>query len=124
MLNKNTLVLATAILLGSIALGVFYYASQVNKQKSIERQQLVKIEEDKRVEEAEQAETKKQQEDAQVALQDCLDLADTSYSLNWNNECKGQGLKNDCLLPQYNADSAEKSKKIDQDNCFKQFPQK
>ncbi len=47
-MNKDKIVLSIAILLASIILGGFYYASQVNKQKSIERQQTIKIEEDKK----------------------------------------------------------------------------
>lgn len=47
-MDKNRLVLSIAILLASIILGSFYYASQVNKQQSIERQQAIKIEEDKK----------------------------------------------------------------------------
>ena len=42
-MDKNRLVLSVTILLASIILGGFYYASQVNKQKSIERQQQIKI---------------------------------------------------------------------------------
>ena len=47
-MDKNKLALSIAILLASIILGGFYYASQINKQKSIERQQAIKIEEDKK----------------------------------------------------------------------------
>lgn len=42
-MDKNKLVLSITILLASIVLGGFYYASQVNKQKSIERQQQIEI---------------------------------------------------------------------------------
>ena len=48
-MDKSKLVLPITILLASIILGGFYYASQVNKQKSIERQQAVKIEDNKKV---------------------------------------------------------------------------
>ena len=40
----NKLSLPAVILIASIILGGFYFASQVNKQRSIERQQEVKIE--------------------------------------------------------------------------------
>jgi hypothetical protein len=43
----NKLSLPAVILIASIVLGGFYYASEVNKQKSIERQQQIKIEQDK-----------------------------------------------------------------------------
>ena len=38
------------ILIASVILGGFYYASEVNKQKSIERQQEIKLEEERRIE--------------------------------------------------------------------------
>jgi len=42
----NKLSLPAAILIGSIILGSFYFASQVSKQRSIERQQVLKIKQD------------------------------------------------------------------------------
>ena len=44
--------LPATILIASLILGGFFYASQVNKQQSIERQQEVKLQEDRRIEEA------------------------------------------------------------------------
>ena len=46
----SKLSLPVVILIASITLGGFYYASQVNKQKSIERQQILKQMEDRRIE--------------------------------------------------------------------------
>ncbi len=46
----NKLSLPATILIASIVLGGFYYASEANKQKSIERQQEIKIAEEYRVE--------------------------------------------------------------------------
>ena len=43
----NKLSLPATILIASIILGGFYFASQVSKQRSIERQQQIKIEQDK-----------------------------------------------------------------------------
>ncbi len=48
----NGLSLPATILIASIVLGGFVYASQVNKQKSIERQLEIKLLDDKRAEEA------------------------------------------------------------------------
>lgn len=48
----NKLSLPAVILIASIILGGFYYASQVSKQRSIEKQQEIKLQEDRRVEEA------------------------------------------------------------------------
>ena len=47
----NKLILPITILLTSIILGGFFYASQVNKQRSIEKQQQVKLEIEKEQEE-------------------------------------------------------------------------
>ena len=45
----NKLSLPIVILISSIILGGFFYASQVNKQRSIEKQQRVKIEHEKEI---------------------------------------------------------------------------
>lgn len=59
-MQKEKLILPVSILLASLVLGGFFYASQINKQESIERQQRIKISEDKRTQEAE---TKKEEEE-------------------------------------------------------------
>ena len=46
------LTLPATIIIASLILGGFFYASQLNKQKSIERQQEIKLQEDRRKEEA------------------------------------------------------------------------
>ena len=46
-MSKDKLVLPFAILLASIIFGGFYYAAQVNKQQSIERQQKIKMEQER-----------------------------------------------------------------------------
>ncbi|OHA52742.1 MAG: hypothetical protein A3A97_01205 [Candidatus Terrybacteria bacterium RIFCSPLOWO2_01_FULL_40_23] len=51
MSKLSKLTLPVAILITGIILGGFYYASQVNKQKSIERQQEIKLLEDRKTEE-------------------------------------------------------------------------
>ena len=48
----NKLTLPSTILIASVILGGFFYVSQVNKQKSIEKQQQIKLQEDRLVEEA------------------------------------------------------------------------
>lgn len=49
-MDKHKIILPVSILLGCIILGGFFYASQVNKQKSIEKQQAIKLQEDKKIE--------------------------------------------------------------------------
>lgn len=87
----NKLSLPAVILIASIILGGFFYASQVNKQRSIERQQQVKIDQEKR----EQLETaikeKLAKAEAEQALNTCIATAEESYSNNWFRECKAQG---------------------------------
>ena len=47
----NKLTLPATIIIASLILGGFFYASQVNKQQSIERQQEIKLQEDRQKEE-------------------------------------------------------------------------
>lgn len=58
-MDKSKLILPITILLGCIILGGFYYASQLSKQKSIEKQQQIdlqaKAEQDKLKQQTEQA---------------------------------------------------------------------
>lgn len=49
-MDKHKIILPISILLGCIILGGFFYASQVNKQQSIEKQQAIKLQEDKKIE--------------------------------------------------------------------------
>lgn len=51
-------------------------------------------------------------------LNSCLEDAEYTYLQYWNSQCKSQGEKPDCFLPKYNADSAEKLKQQEKDNCF------
>lgn len=51
-MDRYKLILSISILLGCIILGGFFYATQINKQKSIERQQILKQMEDRRIEDA------------------------------------------------------------------------
>jgi len=49
-LNRQKIIFSISFLLGCIVLGVFVYASQVSKQRSIEKQQAVKLAEEKKAE--------------------------------------------------------------------------
>ena len=55
----SKLILPVTIILACLILGGFYYATEVNKQQSIERQQQVKMAEDKKTEEAKAEQAKK-----------------------------------------------------------------
>lgn len=143
----NKLPLPITILLASLILGGFFYASQVNKQESIERQQL---------------EEQLSKERVRQALDTCIADAEERSSNFWNRECKAKGLLTtkcislneitfdeyvkqnnisqdktssaiedfykeksecSCLLPQYNADRIDESLKRDKDECFRKYPE-
>lgn len=76
----NKLSLPAVILIASIILGGFIFASQVNKRRSIERQQEIKIEQEKQ-----EPLTKEQREQK---LQNCLAEAN-----NWYDEEKQNIIK-------------------------------
>ena len=50
-MSKNKLMLPVSILLGCIILGGFYYANEVSKRRTIEKQQAIQIAENKKIEE-------------------------------------------------------------------------
>lgn len=76
------LTLPVTILLGCIILGGFFYVSQINKQKSIERQQILKQMEDRRMEDA-----KAEQEKAKETFSNNLKCQTLLKDLKqrWNN---------------------------------------
>lgn len=105
----NKLSLPAVILIASIILGSFYYASELNKQKSIERQQDIKIVEEKRMEETKQ-----------LNLTWCLAGANTEYLsyMKLNGTEKADGIIT-ALTSVW--DRAEKNKQASIDNCYKQY---
>jgi len=58
--KTSKLLLPVTIIIASIILGGFFYATQVNKQRSIEKQQQIKIQEDRRIEEVKSEQTRKE----------------------------------------------------------------
>lgn len=72
-MDKNKLVLPIGILLGCIILGGFFYASQINKQKSIEKQQQIELQA--------KAEADQAQKEADQVKAD-KDTADATFSNN------------------------------------------
>lgn len=78
-MDKNKLILSVSIVLGAIILGGFFYAIQVNKQQSIERQQELKLQDDRRQQEAENA-----LEDLKLKQDECKTLA-AGVMKKWNN---------------------------------------
>jgi len=80
--NWFKLVLPIAILIGFISIGGFYFASQVNKQQSIERQQILQQIEDRRIEDAKAEQAKKEYNAKRKS--DCLTIYKTE-SDKFNN---------------------------------------
>lgn len=87
-MNKiNKLSLPATILIASVILGGFYYATEVNKQRSIERQQEIKLENDKRIEQ------EKASKDAAEAMQKKLcvsEAQDNAIALNKDSCARGE----------------------------------
>jgi len=140
----NKLSLPATILVASIILGGFYYASQVNKQKSIERQQQIEIEQKQQEQLDKELKEKQAKEEAEQALNACLRGADDSLKNSFIVLCKDDerisgGNETSCLMGTiddtisymtasnlYNSlfkrilDKREK----DRAECFKKYPQK
>ncbi len=83
--SKNKLILPTTIILASIILGGFIYASQLSKQQSIEKQNQAILDE-------------KQQtaKDKASALNNCLLVSAQNYADTWNNLCEQTGKNAGC----------------------------
>jgi len=116
----NKITLPITIILTSIILGGFYYASEVNKQKSIERQQLLKLQEDRGVEraKAEVEEIKLEQEKKEYAADrknDCLNIYKTE-SDKWNNArgWRYDDINDECYV-RYKDPSPKSDAKCDED---------
>ncbi len=139
----NKLTLPATILIASIILGGFYYASQVNKQRSIEKQQQIdiqtktaadqaKAEQDKAQQDAikqgeavkaEQAQTDQQMK--QERLDRCMTQAHKNYVDERTAYCLQEGytLENldKCLLPAYKTKEFRDSQEHAQAICVELF---
>jgi hypothetical protein len=113
----NKLSLPATILIASIILGGFYYASQVNKQKSIERQQQIEIEQKRQEQLDKELKEKQAKEEAKQELNTCIAYAEQRYSDQWFIECKSRGLlTNKCIsLKEMTFDEYAEQNNIPQD---------
>jgi len=75
----NKLYLPATIIVASLILGGFFYASQVNKQQSIERQQDIKLQEDRQ-----QQDFKNTLDQLKLKQDECEALS-TGVKKKWNN---------------------------------------
>lgn len=111
-MNKTkNLLMPAVILIAVVILGGFYYASEVNKQRSIERQQEIKLQEDRRIEEARAEQTKKEY----IAKR-----KNERYSIyekernKWNNvESQEYDEKKDSCVIRYKANNEWKGKRCE-----------
>ncbi|MFA6428698.1 MAG: hypothetical protein WCW02_04145 [Candidatus Buchananbacteria bacterium] len=78
-MEKNKLVLSISILLGCIIVGGFIYAVQVNKQRSIEGQQLLE-----RQDERTQKDLENKRAELKLKQDECESLSD-GVRKRWNN---------------------------------------
>lgn len=95
-INKEKFILPAVILLACIVLGGFYYASQLSKQRSIEKQQIIKLEEEKRIEEKNEVARQECFDEAKIKarklLQDKTDLTKDAYLKQQRKEAIAKGL--------------------------------
>lgn len=78
-MQKEKLILPISILLASIFLGGFFYASQISKQESIERQQWIGLQDEKS-----KQETKNTLEKLKLKQDECEALS-AGVKKKWNN---------------------------------------
>jgi hypothetical protein len=76
------------------------------------------------LEKQKQTDLSTQQALVRAQLDTCLISADAAKYEFWNKTCKDVlGKKEDCLLPQYNADRVEDYGKELKEDCFRKYPQ-
>jgi len=119
----NKLTLPATIIISSLILGGFFYASQVNKQKSIEKQQQIKIEQERRGQLDKELKKQEDKTKAEKALNTCIADAEEDYSNQWYGECKSQGkLTSRCIsLHDMTLEEYAKERNIPDDERFTVF---
>ncbi len=119
-MDKHKLILPISILLGCIILGGFFYASQVNKQKSIEKQQQIEIQAKAGADKAQQDKIKQDEEAKRLGLSLCLRKADDDYF----SYLELNGIKNkdgSIRTTTEISDIADRRRQNAIDNCYKQY---
>lgn len=92
-----------------IAIVIIAFAYIYVENKKISYQETLRI----------QKETK--QKNAKIEYAACMDVAYSDYKANWKNHCKKRGLKDNCSLPSYNADTIEKWRTNSENECMEKF---
>lgn len=107
----NKILIPISILLASIILGGVFYATQINKQRSIERQQEMEITESRRIEEMRQAQESK--EYVAKRKNECYALYEKERA-KWNNVKSNEyNEEKDVCLIRYKAADEWKGKNCD-----------
>ena len=119
----DKLSLPTVILIASIILGGFYYMSEVNKQKSIERQQQIKIEQESQKGLVEQEAKEETREALNTCIADAQDERDRIMTglLKVVEEGEFANLSTEDLHDILNA--PDRTLQEDKEDCFKRYPQ-
>lgn len=106
--------ISLSVLIAGCALA-YYYVLFLPKQADLKiKREQAQIEQEKKDTEA--AQTKRQSDYTR-----CMFLASEDARDWWNRECKSKGLKDDCLLPQYNADRITDGRNLDEDKCLQLY---
>ena len=127
----NKLSLPATIIIASVVLGGFYFASEYMKQQSNERQQVLKLIEDRRIEDLKVEQEKAAEKARQLQLftnkqllDGCLKNADDNYQTNFESYCMSEGRGANCTsIRRVNADAVEAIEKNEKADCFKKYPQ-
>lgn len=84
----NKLSLPAVILIASVILGGFYYASQINKRGSIEKQQQNKLLEEERIRNKEALKETYEKLDRQECVSEAEEAAQEQYKKTCTYDCK------------------------------------
>ncbi len=127
----NNLSLPVTIIVASIILGGFYFASEVNKQRSIEKQQLIKIEQERQEQINKSFTESRTEEKAKQLLNTCITNAEIDWQ-EWGRQlvgmyedCKVDG-GGTCVGAAAFTDAHDKNDAQLQQNksdCFRKYPQ-
>jgi len=105
MAKKNTGIIISII----ISIGLFFTVLMVvlysNYKDNQQYQRTLYIQEQEALKEKQEKEQQEIDKSMNRLLYNsCVDSAFEAYHENWNKECQGQGLKDDCRLPLDNVD--------------------
>lgn len=101
----------------TIALSIAYYLVIYIPQRDLK-----KIEAEKQLQENKAISEKNANEDIEKKQRDCLSKVGNNMKEFWNSECKAKGLKEDCLLPEFNVERYDKMKNENMETCFRLYP--